>query len=200
MPPFDASELAKAARIMFRPAPRPTRARRADKRLLPATRTRRALPNGLYARQASFSKPLLFPPHPGASWSPRPYLSVDKHTRCSLATVGIWCRSTAPARHLAQPTRRNRPAYCFHWLDLFPFRLSRRADKRVHSSLYLCQRLRRRRLLRTSTPKVVVVADTDSSRPLGSGCATPAGPGDDPTGSRTSGPPLAAATLARGAR
>jgi hypothetical protein len=48
--------------------------------------------------------------------------------------------------------------------------------------------------------KAVVAADTISSRSLGSGCATPAGPGDDPTGSRTSAPPLAAAALASGAR
>ena len=116
MLPSDASESAKAGRIMFRPAPRPARARRAGKRLLPATRTRRALPNGLYARQASFSKPLLFPPHPGASWSPRPYLSVDKHTRRSLATVGIG--AVVLRRHDTSPSPRvetNQPIAFIGW-------------------------------------------------------------------------------------
>jgi hypothetical protein len=52
----------------------------------------------------------------------------------------------------------------------------------------------------TTTPKAVVVADTDGSRSLCAGCATPAGPVDGLTGSRTSTPPLAAAALASGAR
>src|SRR5215213_3537778 len=147
-----------------------------------------------------FLEALTLPSAPRRLVEPTP-LPIGRQAYTMLARHRcVWCRGAAPVRDLAQITCRNRPGYCAHWLDLFPFRLSRRADKRVHSSLCLCQRLRRRRLLRTSNLKAVVVADSESSRSLGSGCATPAGPGDDPTGSRTSAPPLAAAALASGAR
>src|SRR5215208_6278794 len=128
MPPSDASELAKATRIMFRPAPRPARARRAKgsfRRLVhdepyPAGN----MPDEHLSRSPDAS---LRPPSPRGAHAPT-YRSTKAYT--TVATVGIWCRSTAPARHLAQPTRRNKPAYCIHRLDLFPFRLSRGANNK----------------------------------------------------------------------
>src|SRR5215212_11734823 len=100
----NASELAKAGRIMFRPAPRPARARRAGKRLLPATRTRRALPDGQICQTSIFLEALTLPSAPRRLVEPTP-LPIGRQAYTMLARHRcVWCRGAAPVRDLAQIT------------------------------------------------------------------------------------------------
>src|SRR5215207_3200735 len=106
MLPSNASESAKAARIMFRPAPRPARARRADKRLLPATRTRREpypAGNMPYEHLSRSPDASLRPPSPRGAHAPT-YRSTSIHDARSrpwaFGAVALRQHETSPRRRV----------------------------------------------------------------------------------------------------